>query len=101
MMIETFDTPESWNAIREGGRLHISGVVKYPNDFSTAGLERIPEQVPRILIYRVVFYRDKQPFCHSDLLGPLDHFDSDLPAELSRIRIICSEAIIEFPVSTP
>jgi len=45
--------PPSWKAEFEGRTLHISGVVKYPNDFSTASFERVDAH----LASEVVSYR--------------------------------------------
>jgi hypothetical protein len=91
--------PPSWKAEFEGRTLHIYGVVKYPNDFSTASLERVDEHGgPDVVSYRVVFHRDKEPFCGPDLIGPLHYIERDLPAGAARIRITLGTGQVEFPI---
>src|SRR5262245_1055357 len=91
--------PPSWKAKVEGRTLHISGVVKYPNDFSTASLERVDAHVAsEVVSYRVVFHRDKEPFCGTDLIGPVHYYERDLPAGAARIRVIVGTKQIEFPI---
>ena len=91
--------PPSWKAEFEGRTLHISGVVKYPNDFSTASLERVDSRVgSEVVSYRVVFHRDKEPFCLTDLIGPVHYFERDLPAAATRIRVTVGTKQVEFPI---
>jgi hypothetical protein len=90
----------SWQAAFEDGTLHISGTAKYPNSFSVAGLERVITQTrePGVLTYRVAFYRDKEPYCDSDLIGPVHHFERHLPAGIVRIRVLFDGGQVEIPV---
>jgi hypothetical protein len=91
--------PPSWKAEFEGGALHISGIVRYPNDFSTASLERVDSHAdPGVVSYRVVFHRDKEPFCGTDLIGPLHYYERNLPAGAARIRITSGTEQVEFPI---
>ena len=67
-----------WEARCEHGTLHISGsATTFPNDHSTASLARQPDDgaFPELLVYRVVFHRDKEPFSDADLLGPVHYFE--------------------------
>ena len=92
-------TPPSWKAEFEGNALHISGVAKYPNDFSTASLERVDSYArDGVVSYRVVFHRDKEPFCGPDLIGPVHHLERLLPAEAVRIRVAVGTEQVEFPI---
>jgi hypothetical protein len=86
-----------WKARFEDGRLHISGVAKYPDDFSTASLERIGLQAG-VVSYRVVFHRDKEPYCGPDLIGPVHYFERHLPEGVSRIRVTVDTEQVEFPI---
>ena len=80
--------PPSWKAEFDGGALHISGAVKYPNDFSTASLERVDSHVgSEVVTYRVVFHRDKEPYCDPDLVGPVHYHERNLPLGVRRIRV--------------
>ena len=89
--------PRSWKAEFDGGTLHISGTVEYPNDFSTASLERVDSHVGSdVVAYRVVFHRDKEPFCGPDLIGPVDYFERYLPLGARRIRVGTEQ--VEFPI---
>jgi hypothetical protein len=91
--------PSSWRAEFESGALHISGVAKYPNDFSTASLERVDSDAGSgVVSYRVVFHRDKEPFCGPDLIGPVHHFERQLPAGAARIRVAVGSEQVEFPI---
>jgi hypothetical protein len=80
---------DSWTAAWEGGILHISGTTDlFPNDFSVATLERSPEAAPAgIVSYRIVFNRDKEPYCDKDRVGPVHYFESRLPPRARRVRI--------------
>ena len=92
-------TPPSWKAEFEGSTLHISGVAKYPNDFSTASLERIDSDAGSgVVSYRVVFHRDKEPFCGPDLIGPVHYFERHLPAGAARIRVTVGSEQVEIPI---
>ena len=91
--------PSSWRAEFEGGALHISGVAKYPNDFSTASLERVDfDAGSGVVSYRVVFHRDKEPFCGPDLIGPVHYFERQLPAGATHIRVAVGSELVEFPI---
>ena len=90
--------PESWKAEFEGGALHISGIVKYPNDFSTASLERVDSHDPDVVSYRLEFHRDKEPFCGTDLMGPVHYRERHLPRRAVRIRVDVGTEQIEFPI---
>jgi hypothetical protein len=81
---------DSWRADWEAGGLHISGMTDlFPNDFSTASLHREDAlQYPDTVTYRLVFHRDKEPFCDKDLVGPVHYWEASLPAGVHRIRII-------------
>ena len=94
-----FSSP-SWQAQFEGGTLHISGTAKYPNDFSVAGLERVTVQTsePGVVVYQIVFHRDKEPYCGSDLIGPVHHFERHLPAGITRIRVMVDGGQVEIPI---
>jgi len=82
----------------DGGTLHISGVVEYPDDFSTASLERVDSHVgSEVVIYRVVFHRDKEPFCGPDLIGPVHYYERNLPLGVTRIRVVGTNQV-EFPI---
>jgi len=92
-------TPSSWKAEFEGNVLHISGVAKFPNDFSTASLERVDSNAGHgVVSYRVVFHRDKQPHCGPDLIGPVHHDERLLPANAARIQVAVGSELIEFPI---
>jgi hypothetical protein len=90
----------SWKAEFEGSTLHISGVAKYPDDFSTAGLERITDSPAEsgVVSYRVVFHRDKEHFCGPDLIGPVHHFEQHLPKGAARIRVATGTEQVEFSI---
>ena len=92
--------PQTWKAKFEHGSLHIEGVAKYPNNFSTAGLERIPDPFFErgVITYRVVFHRDKEPFCGQDLIGSVHHFERQLPADAEEIRIAIDDEYIKIPI---
>ena len=93
-----------WEARFERGTLRVSGsATKYPNDFSTATLVRSPDDAaqPDVLIYEVAFHRDKEPFCGTDLIGPVHYFEQVIPAGRRRIRVIAAEGTFEFPLPEP
>lgn len=70
---------DGWAAV-SGWTLQVRGVARYPNDFSTATLEPMTEAtLPRgTRAFRVVFHRDKEPFCDVDLIGPVTYYDRSL-----------------------
>jgi hypothetical protein len=91
--------PPSWKAEFDGGTLHISGVVEFPNDFSTASLERVDSHVgSEVVTYRVVFHRDKEPYCDPDLIGPVHYYERNLPLGARRIRVTVGTKQVEFPI---
>jgi hypothetical protein len=53
---------------------------------------------PDLIVYRVVFHRDKEPFCGPDLIGPVHYYELHLPRDKTRIRVIAEEGIFEFPI---
>jgi hypothetical protein len=83
-------TSDSWSAEPEGTNLSIRGSVTFPNDFSIASLRR--EQYSLLdgdtLTFKLSFRRDKEPFCGPDLVGPVYHFERNIPAAVSRVRIV-------------
>ena len=92
-------SPTNWRAEIEGRILHISGVAKYPNDFSTAGLERLKSDEPSILCYRLIFNRDKEPYCDRDGIGPVHHFERDFSYEAKSIRVFIEAHSIDFTIT--
>jgi hypothetical protein len=61
----------------------------FPNDFSTASLQRADARDdPETVIYRLLFHRDKEPFCDKNRVGPVHHWEPSVPADVRRIRII-------------
>ncbi len=61
----------------------------FPNDFSTASLHREDaSDEPDTVAYRLVFHRDKEPFCDKNLVGPVHYWEPSVPAGVRRIRII-------------
>lgn len=81
---------DSWRADWEPGGLHISGMTDlFPNDFSTASLRRedAPDD-PDAIAYRLVFHRDKEPFCDKNRVGPVHYWEPSVPAGVRRIRIV-------------
>lgn len=96
------DTPPHWNAWIVRGSLRISGdATRYPNDYCTASLIREPDDpsAPDVLIYRVVFHRDKEPFCGPDLYGPVSYVEHTVPIHKSRVRIIAAEGTFDVPLT--
>ena len=94
-------TTPHWEARFEYGNLHIAGsATAYPDDFSTASLERQPDDssAPELLVYRVVFHRDKEHFCGPDLIGPVHFYEQHLPLFKTGIRVIAAEGTFEFPI---
>ena len=81
---------DSWRADWEAGGLHVSGMTDlFPNGFSTASLRREDAvDDPDTVTYRLVFHRDKEPFCDKDLVGPVHHWERSVPAGVRRIRIV-------------
>jgi hypothetical protein len=91
---------ETWQASWENGVLHISGITDlFPNEFSTSSLERIENDGD--LLYKIVFHRDKEPFCNSDLVGPVHYFESNLPKGIKAIKIMDGKNDhVEIPIPT-
>ena len=82
------------------GTLHISGsATTFPNDHSTASLARQPDDgaFPELLVYRVVFHRDKEPFSDADLLGPVHYFER-FPIGNTRVRVLAPEGTFELSI---
>ena len=81
---------DSWRADWEAGGLHISGMTDlFPNDFSTASLRREDAvDDPDTATYRLVFHRDKEPFCDKNLVGPVHYWERSVSAGVRRIRIV-------------
>lgn len=67
---------DGWAAV-SGSTLEVRGRARYPNAFSTATLEAIDAgtRPPRTRAFRLVFHRDKEPFCDLDLIGPVTYYD--------------------------
>jgi hypothetical protein len=56
----------------------VEGRARYPNDFSTATLEPLPDAPSASSAcpaFAVVFHRDKKPFCGLDRIGPVVYFN--------------------------
>jgi hypothetical protein len=81
---------KSWRADWDADGLHISGMTDlFPNDFSTASLHRDDAlDDPDTVGYRLVFYRDKEPFCDRNLVGPVHHWEPSVLPGVLRIRIV-------------
>jgi hypothetical protein len=81
---------DSWRADWEARGLHISGTTDlFPNDFSTASLHRADGcDDPETVVYRLLFHRDKEPFCDTNRVGPVHYWEPSVPAAVRRIRII-------------
>lgn len=92
-------TAQSWEVHLEGAIIHISGTAIYPNQFSTAGLERLYiSEEQGVVEYKVVFNRDKEHFCGKDLIAPVHHFERDLPLSVHHIRIHVGEEQVELRI---
>lgn len=79
---------DSWKAAWENGVLHIWGTTDlYPNDFSVGTLERSRATAPDTLAYRIVFNRDKEPYCDKDRVGSVHYYERELPPDVHRLRI--------------
>ena len=94
---------DSWRADWEAGGLHISGMTDlFPNDFSTASLHREETRDdPDTVAYRLVFHRDKEPFCDQNLVGPVHYREPSLPAGVRRIRIVLPDGRGEVELAVP
>jgi hypothetical protein len=81
-----------WSAEFDGARLQIRGSATFPNAFSTASLKREQYSIADgdTLTFTVEFHRDKEPFCASDLIGPVHHLERLIPEKVSRVRVISS-----------
>lgn len=89
----------SWKAEFDGSTLHISGVAKYPNHFSTASLEPLDSDAGSdVVSYRLIFHRDKEPFGDPDLIGPVHYYERHLPTRASRVRVAVGTEQVEFPI---
>jgi hypothetical protein len=79
-----------WRAAWEGRTLHVSGMTDlFPNDFSTASLLREDTREDRsVVTYKLVFNRDKEPFCDKDGVGPVHCYENAFPAGARRIRVV-------------
>ena len=94
-------TSDDWSAEPEGTSPSIRGSATFPNDFSTASLRR--EQYSLLegdtITFKLLFHRDKEPFCGPDLIGPVHHFERNIPPTVSRVRILSeSGEMFEFPI---
>ena len=78
----------------------MGSATRYPDDHSTAGLAREPDDpaAPDLLLYRVVFHRDKEPFCDEDLIGPVHHYEPTVAPRKTRIRVTSPEGVFDFPI---
>jgi len=85
----------SWQAAWENDRLHISGITDlFPNDFSTAQLRlESDDTAAKARIYRLVFSRDKEPFCGKDLIGPVHHYERGLPQTIEQVRVLSPDGV--------
>ena len=81
---------DSWRAEWQESVLVISGITDlFPNDFSTAALRREwPGRDLETATYRLMFARDKEPFCGPDLVGPVRHYESSLEPHIRRLQIV-------------
>ena len=81
---------DSWRADWEAGGLHISGMTDlFPNDFSTASLHCADARDDsETVTYRLLFHRDKEPFCDKNRVGPVHYWEASVPAGVRRIRIV-------------
>ena len=91
--------PGSWLAWKEGGTLFIRGVVRYPNNFSTARLSLDTKWTSDTGTPHFVlgFGRDKQPFCGPDLVGQVHYqgpWPGDGPHKIGRAS--CRERVSKF-----
>lgn len=79
-----------WRAEWEPAGLHISGTTDlFPNDFSTAQLQfESDDRGAGVRTYRLAFFRDKEPFCGADLVGPVHHWDRSVPADIRVVRVM-------------
>ena len=78
-----------WVAVWEKDILHISGITdRFPNDFSVGTLQRVGhDESSGTVTYRLVFNRDKEPYCDKDLVGPVHYFERELPPSTTQLRI--------------
>jgi len=78
-----------WSVQWEPRYLHIRGATRnFPNRFSVSSLKQLQfSDHCTVANYRVVFHRDREPFCGEDLSGPVDYFETDLPTTVQKIRI--------------
>ena len=82
--------PFAGRATYRKGILRIEGRARYPNDFSTAALEPLPETVPdtsKQRAFSLVFHRDKEPYCDADLIGPVVYERRSRYVEMVRVYV--------------
>jgi hypothetical protein len=89
---------KKWDANFEGEVLHITGIAQFPNQFSTAGLERLKNSSADCISYRLTFYRDKEPYCDMNGIGPVHHYERHVSSEIQKIRIHTEEGTSEIPI---
>jgi hypothetical protein len=90
---------KSWEVQFEGEILHISGTAIYPNEFSTAALERLDNSDEQgVVQYKVIFNRDKEHFCGKHLIGAVHHFERNLPLSIHHIRILVGGEQVELRI---
>lgn len=78
---------DTWKAEWENGILHISGTTDlFPNEFSTSSLERV--EAGNILSYKIIFNRDKEPFCSKELVGSVNYFENNIPTKAKSLKIL-------------
>jgi hypothetical protein len=87
-----------WSAAHEGEVLHIMGIARFPNQFSTAGLERIAGSSPECMTFRLAFHRDKEPFCDADGIGPVHHYERHVSPKIRRIEVRTDDETIEIHI---
>ena len=66
--------PFAGRAIYRDGILRVEGQARFPNDFSTATLQPRPDDrrgTSPLQAFDLVFHRDKEPYCNTDLIGPV------------------------------
>jgi hypothetical protein len=85
---------DSWTAHWESLGLHIAGMTdRVPNTFSTARLVHVPAEESDTRTYRLMFGRDKEPYCDHNLVGPVHHLDSSAPRSVRRIRVLSGDGV--------
>jgi hypothetical protein len=51
---------------------------------------------PEVVSYRVVFHRDKEPYCGPDLIGPVHYYERNVPP--GAIRVTAGAEQVELPI---